>query len=121
MAGMTRVVICDDVPEARAFVRAVLADEPGVEVVGEASDGATCLTSIALTTPDVVVLDLQMPGTDGFHVLDALRGRPHPPRVLVYSSATDEEIRARVRASGAYFLPKGVPPEALAAAVRQLA
>ena len=121
MTGVTRVLICDDAPEARAFVRAVLDGENGIEIVGEATDGATCLTSIALTQPDVVVLDLQMPGTDGFHVLEALRDRPRAPRVLVYSSARDEATLARVRAAGAYFLAKGASPDAVAAAVRQLA
>jgi CheY-like chemotaxis protein len=120
MTGVTRVLICDDAPEARAFVRAVLAGENGYVVVGEAGDGATCLTSIALTHPDLLVLDLQMPGTDGFYVLDALRDRPGNPRVLVYSSATDEQVVARVRASGADFLAKGAAPEQLAAAVRRL-
>src|SRR5213596_1828144 len=66
---VTRVVICDDAPDHRALVRAVLADEPDVEVVGEAADGDTCMTAIALTDPDVLVLDLHMPGSDGFKVL----------------------------------------------------
>jgi DNA-binding NarL/FixJ family response regulator len=114
------VLICDDAPEQRALVRAVLSSEPGVEVVGEASDGATCLTSIALTKPDVLVLDLQMPGTDGFTVLEALRDRPDPPRVLVLSSASVDEVGARVRAYGADFLAKGTAPEELAAAIRRL-
>ena len=121
MTGVTRVLICDDAPEARAFVRAVLGDENGIEIVGEATDGATCLTSIALTQPDVVVLDLQMPGTDGFHVLDALHGRPRRPRVLVYSSTRDEQTLKHVRDRGAYFLAKGSSPDSLAAAIKQLA
>jgi DNA-binding NarL/FixJ family response regulator len=121
MSGVIRVLICDDAPEARAFVRAVLGGENGIEIVGEATDGATCLTSIALAKPDVVVLDLQMPGTDGFHVLEALHERTRRPRVLVYSSARDEQTLKHVRARGAYFLAKGSSPDALAAAVKQLA
>jgi len=121
LPAATRILICDDAPEHRALVRAMLASVPDVEIVGEATDGATCLTSIAVTRPDIVVLDLQMPGKDGFHVLEALRGRPDGPRVLVMSSAPAEEVRARVHAAGADFLAKGIPAEELAAAVRRLA
>ena len=113
-------LLVDDHTLFREGLRRVLESESDIRVVGEASDGATCLTSIALTHPDLLVLDLQMPGTDGFYVLDALRDRPGNPRVLVYSSATDEQVVARVRASGADFLAKGAAPEQLAAAVRRL-
>jgi DNA-binding NarL/FixJ family response regulator len=116
----TRVLICDDAPDHRAFVRAVLAEEPDLEVVGEASDGETCLTAIALTHPDVVILDLQMPVKDGFQVLDVLQRRPAPPRVLVVSAAPADEVAERVHAGGADFLAKGATPAELAAAVRRL-
>jgi CheY-like chemotaxis protein len=109
------VFICDDVPEHRALMRAVLGDVPGVEVVGEAYDGATCLTALAVTSPDVLVLDLQMPGTDGWHVLEELREREDAPRVIVVSS--DARAGDRVRAAGAEFVPKGAPVEQLRAAV----
>ena len=111
--------VCDDAPEHRALVRAVLADEPDLEVVGEAIDGATCLTGLALTRPDVLVLDLQMPVKDGWDVLAELRERPAAPRVLVVSS--DAGAAERVRAAGAEFLAKGAPIEALRAAIRRLA
>ena len=114
-----RVFVCDDAPEHRALVRAVLADEPDLEVVGEAIDGATCLTGLALTRPDVLVLDLQMPVKDGWDVLAELRERPAAPRVLVVSS--DAGAAERVRAAGAEFLAKGAPIEALRAAIRRLA
>jgi DNA-binding NarL/FixJ family response regulator len=109
------VFICDDALEHRALMRAVLADVPEVEIVGEAVDGATCLTGLSLTSPDLVLLDLQMPGTDGWHVLERLRQRSNPPRVLVVSS--DRTAGDRVRAAGAEFLPKGASIEELRAAV----
>jgi len=118
---VTRVVICDDAPDHRALGRAVLADEPDVEVVGEAADGDTCMTAIALTDPDVLVLDLHMPGSDGFKVLARLSDRLAAPRVLVLSSTRDDDARARVTAAGATFLAKGCTPDELAAAVRDLA
>jgi DNA-binding NarL/FixJ family response regulator len=115
-----RVLVCDDAPEHRALVRAMLADLPDVEIVGEASDGAACLTSIALTKPDVLVLDLQMPVKDGFDVLKALSERDDAPSVLVVSSAPPDEVRDRVHEAGAEFLAKGSAPSELAAAVRRL-
>jgi DNA-binding NarL/FixJ family response regulator len=111
------VFVCDDAPEHRALVRAVLDMESAVEVVGEAADGAECLEGVAATHPDVLVLDLQMPRVDGWGVLEALHGEG--PRVLVMSSASD--VDERVRATGAEFLPKGRPPTDLLDAVRRLA
>ena len=117
---VTRVLICDDAPDHRALVRAVLAEEPDLEIVGEATDGDTCLTAIALTDPDVLVLDLHMPGSDGFEVLAALSDLLVAPRVLVLSSTRDDDARARVSDAGAEFLCKGAPLGELAAAVRRL-
>ncbi len=119
--GATRILICDDAPDHRALVRAVLAEVPGVEIVGEAADGDTCLTAIALTDPDVLVLDLHMPRSDGYKVLASLSDLLTAPRVLVLSSTRDDGARARVTAAGAEFLPKGASPDELAAAVRRLA
>jgi DNA-binding NarL/FixJ family response regulator len=102
-------------------VRAVLAGEPDVEIVGEAIDGATCMTAIALTDPDVLVLDLHMPGGDGFHVLAGLEDLLVAPRVLVLSADRGADARARVSAAGAEFLHKGAPAGELTAAVRRLA
>ena len=109
--------VCDDAPEHRALVRAVLDLEAEVEVVGEAADGEQCLDGVASTDPDVLVLDLQMPVLDGWQVLDRLH--PERPRVLVLSSATG--VDDRVRAAGAEFLPKGMPPGELLDAVKRLA
>jgi DNA-binding NarL/FixJ family response regulator len=113
----TRVFVCDDAPEHRALVRAVLDTEDEVEIVGEAADGEQCLDGVAATDPDVLVLDLNMPGLDGWQVLERL-GRDHP-RVLVLSSAFD--AGERVRAKGADFLRKGGPPTELVDAIRRLA
>jgi DNA-binding NarL/FixJ family response regulator len=115
-----RVLVCDDAPEHRALVRAMLAGQADVEIVGEATDGAACLTAIAITKPDVLVLDLQMPGKDGFDVLEALSEREDAPSVLVVSSARADDVRDRVHAAGAEFLAKGSAPSELAAAVRRL-
>src|SRR6188474_3483973 len=68
----TRVLIVDDEPLARERLRTLLADEPAFEIVGEASDGTTAAESILALQPDLVFLDVQMPGADGFDVIDAV-------------------------------------------------
>ena len=118
---MTRILICDDEPAHRALVRAILGVEADVEVVGEAVDGTSCLDVIRAARPDVVLLDLNMPGSDGFEVLRRLRGDPDAPRVLVLSSAAASEVAERVREEGADFLRKGGEPGELTAAIRRAA
>jgi CheY-like chemotaxis protein len=110
-----RVYVCDDSPEHRALVRAVLGE--AAEIAGEAADGRTCLDELDATQPDVLVLDLQMPGMTGFEVLDELRRRDDPPRVLVLTSSPPGEVGERVRAAGADYLRKGESPDVLRDAV----
>ena len=116
-----RVYVCDDSPEHRALVRAVLADDRDVEIVGEACDGEQCLSDLAEARPDVLLLDLRMPRVDGFAALEALRGRPDAPRVLVLTSSSADEVEDRIRAAGATYLRKGASPDELRRAVRALA
>ena len=117
----TRVLICDDEPAHRALVRAILHAEADVELVGEAAEGTSCLDEIRAARPDLVVLDLNMPGSDGFEVLRNLRHDPDAPRVLVLSSASATEVADRVRKEGAHFLRKGGGPDELTAAIRRIA
>lgn len=78
-----RVLIVDDEPPARAKVRRFLADDPEVEIAGEAGSGAEAVEAVARLAPDVVFLDVQMPGLDGFGVVDALAGGQMPHVVFV--------------------------------------
>jgi len=111
-----RLFVCDDTDAHRALLRAVLADTPGVEIVGEAADGASCLVGIAATHPDALVLDLHMPVLDGWQVLERLHGAGDDvPRVLVMSS--DVAAADQVRAEGVAFLAKGAPIDELRSAV----
>jgi DNA-binding NarL/FixJ family response regulator len=104
------------------LVRAVLSDAPEVEIAGEAGDGRACLEGVEETHPDLLLLDLRMPGMDGFEVLDELRERAgSSPRVLVLTSSPPEEVADRVHAAGADYLRKGAPPDVLLDAVRSLA
>jgi|tagenome__1003787_1003787.scaffolds.fasta_scaffold20804261_2 DNA-binding NarL/FixJ family response regulator len=116
-----RVLICDDEPAHRALVRAILGVEADVEIVGEAADGTTCLDEIRTARPDLVVLDLKMPGCDGFEVMRRLRDDPDAPRVLVHSSASAAEVADRVRQEGGEFLRKGGGPDELTKAIRRVA
>ncbi|HNX50159.1 MAG TPA: LytTR family DNA-binding domain-containing protein [Thermoanaerobaculaceae bacterium] len=78
-----RVLLVDDEPLARQKMRLFLADQPDVEIVGECEDGPTAVDDILRLRPDLVFLDVQMPGTDGFAVLDAVRPEYLPEVVFV--------------------------------------
>lgn len=99
-----RVLIVDDEPPARRLVRDFLADEAGVEVAGEAGDGAEALLRIADDAPDVVFLDVQMPEMDGFEVLRSLP--PERAPAVVFTTAYDEFAVAAFEASAVDYLLK---------------
>jgi DNA-binding NarL/FixJ family response regulator len=119
-----RVLVVDDHPVVRQGLRTFLDLQDDIEVVGEAHDSASCVTEAARTTPDVILLDLRMPGGDGVEALHALRAAASPegaprPRVLVITSFTDPAaVLPAVRAGAAGYVYKDVDPPALAAAIR---
>ncbi|GAA1973240.1 response regulator transcription factor [Catenulispora subtropica] len=120
---MIRVLLVDDHPVVRRGLRAVLADLPEIELVGEAADGAEALEVLDRERPDIVLMDLQM--GSGMHGVEATRriaARPDPPAVLILTTySTDADILAAVEAGAAGYLLKDAPPEDLAAAVRAAA
>ena len=83
----TRVLIVDDEPLARERLRTLLQEEPGLEVVGEASDAASAAEAIAASAPDLVFLDVQMPGATGFDVIAAVGADKMP--LVVFVTAYD--------------------------------
>jgi two-component system chemotaxis response regulator CheB len=89
-AAPIRVLVVDDSAFARKVLRQVLANAGGLEVVGTARDGLDALEKVAELSPDVLTLDLLMPGLDGLGVLRALASMPAAPRVVVVSSAGEE-------------------------------
>lgn len=117
-----RVVIADDHRVVRDGLRYLLDQEPDVEVVGEAADGMQALRVTAATRPDVLLLDLYMPGLDGHGVLTTLPDSPHQPAVVVLTSATDDEHLVRaVHAGATSYLLKTAAAEDVISAVRAAA
>jgi len=116
-----RVLIVDDHPAVRRGLRNFLELSDDIDVVGEAVDGTEVAALVAATEPDVVLLDLMLPGLDGLGVLAALRDLGAAARVLVITSSTDRRSALpAVRAGARGYLSKDVEPEALAAAVRSV-
>ncbi len=115
------MLIADDHPVVRQGLRVLLGVQDGLEVVGEAADGAAAVELAAALTPDVILLDLKLPGMDGLGVLGELRVRGIAARTLVLTSMTDEaSVGLAVRAGAAGFLYKDVDPDALVRAIRSV-
>ena len=115
---MIRVLICDDQMVVRMGLRAILSTAPGIEVVGEAGDGAEALSLVAETNPDVVLMDLRMPNVNGIQATRTLRERHPEVGVLVLTTYdADEWVLNAVRAGASGYLLKDTPREGLVAAI----
>jgi DNA-binding NarL/FixJ family response regulator len=115
-----RVLLADDEALVRGGFRMILESEEGIEVVGEAENGEQAVRETARLRPDVVVMDIQMPGTDGVAATREILSRvADPPRVLVVTTFDiDEYVYEALRAGASGFLLKNSPPEELARAIR---
>ena len=111
-----RVLLADDEPLARARLAALLAAADDVELVAEAADGAQALEACALHQPDLVLLDIAMPGMDGMEAARRLRAFDSPPAV-VFCTAYDGHAVSAFEVDAVDFLVKPVRPERLAAAL----
>ena len=122
MTGPVRVLVVDDDALVRSALAMVLGGAPGLELVGEAADGAEVPAAVARTRPDVVLMDIRMPRTDGLTATEALMGAPDAPAVIVLTTfdADDQVLRA-LRAGASGFLLKDTPPAAIVDAVRRVA
>jgi DNA-binding NarL/FixJ family response regulator len=117
-----RVLVVDDDALVRAGLTMMLDGAEGIAVVGEAADGDQVPGATDAHTPDVVLMDLRMPRVDGITATRRLRGRPHPPEVIVLTTFdTDENILHALRAGASGFLLKDTPPPQIVHAVRQVA
>lgn len=116
-----RVVLVDDHTVMRAGTRRILEDEPDIEVVGEAGDGVEALRLIDELAPDVVALDIGMPGMDGIRTCQALREREHAPRILVLTGHDKEVYVRALRQLGVQgYLLKSAGPDELVQAIRSV-
>jgi DNA-binding NarL/FixJ family response regulator len=121
MAPPISVLIVDDHPVVRRGLRVLLEVQDGIEVAGEAGDGDTALTLAQARAPDVILLDLKLPGMDGIAVLTELKARQSAARVLVLTSATDlASASLALRSGAAGVLYKDVDPDALVHAIRSV-
>ena len=121
-----RVLIVDDHPVVRRGLRVLLEVQDGIEVVGEAGDGPAALAQAAELAPDVILIDLKLPGLDGHAVLAELKAAASPgqqssARVLVLTSATEPASASlAVRSGASGVLYKDVDPDALVRAIRSV-
>jgi DNA-binding NarL/FixJ family response regulator len=119
---VTRVVLVDDQALVRGGFRSILDRQEGMEVVGEAADGNEALTVCRRERPDVVCMDVRMPGMDGIAATRRLLEDSDPPRVLVLTTFDlDRYVYDALRAGASGFLVKDAPPERLVEAVRSVA
>ncbi|WP_067828281.1 response regulator [Actinomadura kijaniata] len=117
-----RVVLVDDHVVMRAGVAALLAAEPGIEIVGEAGDGREGAELVERLEPDVVLLDLRMPELDGVAATARIVAGPAPTRVLILTTYdTDEEIERAVEAGAVGYLLKDATRAQLVDAIRAAA
>ena len=121
MSRDIRVLLVDDDAMVRAALSMML-DGNGIRVVGEAADGEQGPAAVDAHAPDVVLMDIRMPGLNGIAATRRLRARPRPPQVIVLTTFdTDDNILRALRAGASGFLLKDSPPAVIADAVHRVA
>jgi DNA-binding NarL/FixJ family response regulator len=119
---MIRVLLVDDQSLLRMGFRLILEAEPDIEVIGEAADGATGVSMASALYPDVVLMDVRMPGTDGIAATASITAVNPATKVLILTTFDlDEYVYAGLRAGASGFLLKDAPPAELLAAIRTVA
>jgi DNA-binding NarL/FixJ family response regulator len=117
-----RVLIVDDQPLMRQGFGMILSAQPDLLVVGEAADGATAIEAVGRTRPDVVLMDIRMPGLDGIEATRQLRQAGDDTRILILTTFDhDEYVVEALRSGASGFVLKDVTPEELVHAVRVVA
>jgi DNA-binding NarL/FixJ family response regulator len=119
---MITVLLADDHALIRKGFRLVLDAETDIAVAGEAGDGATAVSLCSALRPDVVLMDVRMPGRDGIEATRAIVAAGLPSKVLILTTFDlDDYVYAGLRAGASGFLLKDTPPDDLAAAIRTIA
>jgi len=117
-----RVLLVDDDALVRAGLTMMLANFDGIEVAGAVGDGTEVAAAVNTYRPDVVLMDIRMPGLDGLTATETLRARRDPPEVIVLTTFdTDDHVLRAMRAGASGFLLKHTPPDEIARAVRRVA
>jgi len=114
-----RVLLVDDEPMVCAHLSTILGAAADIEVVGTAEDGAAAIEAVTRFRPDVVLMDLRMPGVDGLRATEHIAALPHPPVVVALTTFdADTYVTRALRAGASGFLLKSTPPEDLIGLVR---
>jgi DNA-binding NarL/FixJ family response regulator len=122
MSQRIRVLIVDDDALVRVGLTTMLRGAPGLEVVGEATDGGEVLAALDRHRTDVILMDLRMPKVDGLTALQLVRAQPSAPAVVVLTTFdTDEAVLRALRLGAAGFLVKDVPPTEIVRAIELVA
>ncbi|WP_035792090.1 response regulator [Kitasatospora mediocidica] len=117
-----RVVLADDQPLVRSGLRVIMADYPDLEVVGEAANGAEAVQLVRDVSPDVVVMDIRMPGMDGIEATRLITAGPATTRVLVLTTFDeDDHVYGALRAGASGFVVKDMALDDILAAIRVVA
>ncbi|WP_330313573.1 response regulator transcription factor [Streptomyces sp. NBC_00523] len=121
-ASVIRVLLADDQPLVRAALRMVMADTPDIDVVGEAGTGEEAVRLAARLAPDVVVMDIRMPGMDGIEATERITAQGGEAHVVVLTTFDDDDyVYGALRAGAAGFLVKDMALDDILAAVRVVA
>jgi DNA-binding NarL/FixJ family response regulator len=120
--GRIRVLLCDDVEGFRALMRSSLADDPAIEIVGEAADGVEGVEAAAALQPDVVLLDMSMPLMGGMQAIPKMRRSVPGVSIIGLSSLGAARMRGPAIEIGAHsYLEKGTELEEIRAAIHEAA
>ena len=121
MTRSIRVLVADDHAIVRKGIRALLATEPDIEVVGEAENGREAVTEVEKLRPDVILMDLVMPEVDGIEAIRRITARQPEARILVLTSfAADDKVFPAIKAGALGYLLKDSGPEELVQAIHQV-
>jgi DNA-binding NarL/FixJ family response regulator len=121
MSPTIRVFLCDDVPELRALLRYGLEEDAELSVVGEAGNATDAIAAVGDLRPDVVLLDLSMPGMDGLEAIPRLREISPDTSIVVFSGfAADRMRQPALELGAARYVEKGEPLEAVRATVHEV-
>jgi DNA-binding NarL/FixJ family response regulator len=116
---MISVLLVDDEALVRTGLRMILETAEDLTVVGDAEDGRAAIAAVDRYRPDVVLMDIRMPGVDGLAATAAIRARPRPPSVVVLTTFdTDDDVFRALDAGAIGFLLKDTPPQDLLRAIR---